>query len=885
MMLILFFCSAPVVGQPANTSANGNDNDEVNRGRALLSHGDFEQAWRVFTMLPQDAETYYYLGLVYQKKHLPDVAAEFIRAATALEPGRIAWRLKLAEIYELQNMMERARDEYRSILKQAGKDTTAGRLAKKKLSYFKATTYAKTGNIAEAFRLFSELASQYPEDILIVYSYGVAAMLSNHFTEAEQSFREVLHLNPDYLNAYLNLATLYERNGKISQAADILQKIIDQYPNSKAAEQAEIRLNLIEVRLLLDEGNLRDALTLIENILLVEPNNMLALTLAAGIYQQTGAVDKEEEMQNRILQLKPENPAALERLAGIYATTGRLREAFGALDKLLRLGEDSPYKAQAAAMLKKLLSTDAGQLVAEEITQERITRYQKKIRKDPADLDAHRELATIYLQRREPEKAGRELASVVRLDPQNRQAYVTLASIDDNLGKFQEAMVAYSRALSLTSDEQQVQRLVTSLMLVTAKNLYVNGRFEQSIREFSEVLKNNPDNTLAHFYMGLIYSSEEEPVKAADAYQQVLRLLPSHLGARLNLAASYEKMNREEDAIAEYNKILQANPSTDLAQAVRSRLKNFEKRVNGVVANFGYTASYDDNTNLSDTDEVADFRSNLTLSLAFQHKMKNGVRWRFSTVPSYEVFHQGQFDFLNTNSTLSATYIPHNITLVGGYTYRTSLGLITGSGFSRSNIFFADGFSHIKLPPLMHPWSGVRVFTGLSANVSYTDFEADKSPFFSAYTTSLGVSANQPLSRLSSINAGYNFVSNNNKKLIGSDYAYISHGINIGLQRRLPLDFIASAAYRWTLFKYKHEDSFSLFSKKRKNTLQNISLSLSRRIMQNINLFASVSWTQNKSNLPVGFILTPEDIIQGQQSSSLSDYKRLILSAGMNVNF
>jgi len=874
-----------VVGQPSSGVESEGYHKEIDRGRALYKQGNYNQALKVFMMLPPSAESYYYFGLIYKEKNHLDVAAEFLRTATSLNTKKIPWRISLAEIYELQNHPRQAQEEYRIILQQAGKETAVAKNARKRINYIQATEFAKTGNIGEAFKLFSKLKAQYPDDILITYSHGVSAMLTNHFSEAEQSFQAVLQLNPNYLNAYLNLATLYERNNKISQAAAELQKIIDFHAGSEAAEQAEVRLNLIEVKLLLNQGNLRDALALIGNILLVAPNNMTALTLAAGIYQQTGAVDKEEEMQNRILQLNPGSPVVLERLAGIYIATGRLREAFGVLDKLLQLGEGSPYKERATVMLKQLLSTDAGQLMAEEIAQERIAQYQEKLKRDPADIETHRALATIYLQRLETEKAAGELVEVIRLDPQSRQAYLRLASIYDKQGKFLKAIEAYAQAVSLTTDERQAQTLVISLMLVTAKYLYVSGQLEQSVQEFSEVLKKKPDNSLAHFYMGLIYSSEEEPAKAANAYQQVLRLLPSHLGARLNLAASYEMMNREEDAITEYNKILQAKPSEYLAKVVRSRLKNVEKRINGVVANFGYTASYDDNTNLSDTNKVTDFRSNLTLSLAFQHKLKNGVRWRFSTIPSYEVFHQGQFDFLNTNNTISATYIPHNITLVGGYTYRTSLGLITGSGFSRSNIFFADGFSRIKLRHLLHPWSDARVFTGLSANISYTDFDADKSPFFSAYTTAFGLAANQPLTRRSTLDVGYNFVSNNNKKLIGSDYAYFSHGINVGLQRRLPLGFSVNAAYRWTLFKYKHADSFSQFSKKRENTLQNISVGLSRRLMQNINLFSSISWTRNNSNLPVGFILTPEDIIQGQQSSSLSDYQRLIFSVGLNVNF
>src|SRR5690606_37883467 len=163
----------------------------------------------------------------------------------------------------------------------------------------------------------------------------------------------------------------------------------------------------------------------------------------------------------------------------------------------------------------------------------------------------------------------------------------------------------------------------------------------------------------------------------------VIRIVPAHAGARLNLAASYERLNREEDATDEYNKILQANPPEHVAELARQGLSNASKRLRGVSANLGYVMAYDDNTNLSASDEVEDFRADLTLNLAYQYRTSNNLRLRFLFSPTYSTYHRGQFDYLNTTATASAGLMRGSYNLVGGYTHRTSESLVAARRIGR----------------------------------------------------------------------------------------------------------------------------------------------------------------------------------------------------------
>jgi tetratricopeptide (TPR) repeat protein len=415
--------------------------------------------------------------------------------------------------------------------------------------------------------------------------------------------------------------------------------------------------------------------------------------------------------------------------------------------------------------------------------------------------------------------------------------------------------------------------------------LYKEGSLGLARERFEAIVAKDPDSAIAYFYLGLIHSSEEELSKAVEDYEEVIRLIPGHAGARLNLAINLERLHREEDAISQYRKILEAGPPAAIAETAEKRLLAAEKRIRGLSTGLSYSLASDTNTNLSDTNPADDIRSDLSVNISYQYKLENGVRLRFSTTPTYSTYHIGNFDYLNTSSSISATMFPSRFTLVGGYTNRTNRGLVTSNRFSGSDVLFGEGSTRIRLPKIFSPFSDENVTSDLSLNLSYTNFESDSSPFFSAYNYSFGFGINQPYGDNSAINLGYSYSINDNKynDTLSQDYAYRSQGVNIGFEWLVAPGFSANARYSYSLVDYSNPDSVSQFTEYRRNDRHVISLGGSYRYHDKIRFFANMSWIYNKSNLPVGFVLDPQDVIEGQQSGSLGEYRRGIVTLGMNL--
>ena len=834
---------------------------------------------------PDNAEAHYRSGIIYMRQKQIRQGVEHLKRAVQLAPDNVTYHDSLANAYEFSRQNVLAIQEYKKVSEMAAPDSDEAKEALKKVGFLEATQYATEGRVDKALPIFEKLANEYPDDSLIQYSLGLAYLFVKDLDKSKRIFTDLIKVTPDNLNLYLNLATIYEQKGDLLKATENLRKVIELSPQGRFADQARERLGIIEGRLLMQEGNLNEALNTLKAVLDKTPNNVSALFTLAEVYQLLGQLGLSEQSFKKVIELSPSHLEARLRLAGIYVETNRLDEGIAALQEIVNLNKDSPQAHKATEILKKLQTAREQSMSESEklkLTEERL---QQLVNEDPNNAEAHFNLGRFYYQQRRLQDSRHELEEVVRIAPDNKRAQVALGALYDELGLYDLAIDRYSTVIALEKDKESADRYEELKELATGKKLYSDGNIGLAREKFEEIIAKHPDNASAHFYLGLIHASEEQLSKSVDDYEEVIRLLPGHVGARLNLALSLERLHREEDAISQYRKILEAGPPVNIAETAERRLEAAEKRISGLSTGLSYSMTSDSNTNLSNTNPADDLRSDLSVNIAYQYKLENGVRLRFSTSPTYSTYHVGHFDYLNTSSSLSATMFPANYTIVGGYTNRINRGLVTSSRFSDSKVFFGEGSARLKLPQIFSPFSGDHVISNLSLNASYTNFDSDNTPFFSAYIYNVGFGLNQPFGDRSSINLGYNYTINKNKydDTLSADYAYKSHGIDAGFETAIATGLSANIRYSIDLINYTNTDSVSQFTEFRKNMRQTISFGGSYRLSENIRFYTSMSWTINKSNLPVGFVLDAQDVIEGQQSSSLGEYDRGTITIGMNL--
>ena len=874
----------PDLVDSSNTTA-----ERIEKGIEQIRSDELSAALDTFNGIlsqePDNAEANYQAGFVFMRMGKYREGIDHLKKAVQSDSDNISYRMTLAKAYEFRKLYDQAIEEYQVIADKAAADSDEAKEARKKAGYLKATQYATVGDIDKALPLFEKLSKEFPDDSLIKYSLGLGYLFKKQLDKSKSVFEELERLTPDNTNIYLNLATIYEQEGDLVKATDNLRKVIEISPQGKHAQQAHERLGIIESKLLMQEGNLQESLNLLNGIIDKSPNNSAAMFTRAEVYQSMGQLGLSEQNYKKVIELSPNNMEARLRLAGIYVETDRLGEGIGALEEIIKLDKESPQAQKATETLKKLQTAKERNMDDSEKIRLAEERLLLILKAEPDNIDAHFNLGRLYYQQGKMDMARNELEEVTRIAPDNKRAQIVLGALYDDMGLYDLAIDKYSTVIALEKDKESADHYEELKELAIAKKLYSEGNLGLAREKFDEIVAKNPDNANAYFYLGLIHASEDELSKSVDDYEEVIRLVPGHVGARLNLALSFERLHREEDAISQYRKILEVGPPENIVETTEKRLEAAEKRISGLSTGLSYGISSDSNTNLSDTNQTDDLRSDLSVNIAYQYKLDNGIRLRFSTSPTYSTYHIGHYDYLYTSSSISATMFPANYTVVGGYTNRTTRGLVTSSRYSDSHVLFGEGSARLKLPRIFSPFSGDRVISNISLNTSYTDFESDSSPFFSAYVYTAGIGLNQPFGDRSSINLGYSYTLNENKydDSLSADYAYKSNGINAGYERAFTGGVTANFSYSFNLLNFTNPDSVSQFTDYRKNTRQTYSIGGSYRFNDDIRFYTNLSWTINKSNLPVGFVLDAQDIIEGQQSSSLGEYDRATFTIGMNL--
>src|SRR3569832_610764 len=241
-------------------------------------------------------------------------------------------------------------------------------------------------------------------------------------------------------------------------------------------------------------------------------------------------------------------------------------------------GRGGPQARQAAEFLGSLYASEQGKEIQARILEERIATYRALVQKNPDNVDAWTELGLINLSQHRRLEAIEAFENVVRLQPNNSRAYLTLGDLYDEGAEYAKSITDYTRALELTTDERTKDAIRKQMVLVLAKKAYTEGRFDAAEVQFKAVVAADRDNVVAHFYLGIIYSRKEKFDDAIAHYQEVLRVAPAHLGARLNLAAIYEQVGREEDAVPEYRAVVRGGTPTMAENTQKHKSQNDKKQ-------------------------------------------------------------------------------------------------------------------------------------------------------------------------------------------------------------------------------------------------------------------------------------------------------------------
>lgn len=204
------------------------------------------------------------------------------------------------------------------------------------------------------------------------------------------------------------------------------------------------------------------------------------------------------------------------------------------------------------------------------------------------DVMIYTKLAGVYSEMGEYDKALSAYAKVAELRPSDGYIYISIGSIYENQGKYIDALKAYNKVmemcpeylynyLNIANVQYQLRDYKSSIenynkFLSTysqhweaRENLaasYINsGNYENAVNEYENLYSRNPSGFKDFASYGLALFEVKNYQKASEFLERAVDADPENTSAHINLAMSYQELDKNDLALVQYDVVFRQQPS------------------------------------------------------------------------------------------------------------------------------------------------------------------------------------------------------------------------------------------------------------------------------------------------------------------------------------
>jgi putative PEP-CTERM system TPR-repeat lipoprotein len=394
-----------------------------------------------------------------------------------------------------------------------------------------AASYMEEGRLEQARIIANQLYAQIPNSVEIARLFASLSVRQQDLGAARETLVALLEVEQDDEVALGMLGSMALMEGKGDEAVDYFQRLAATSPDdssiqsmlklartmrgdfveevSAAAEQSvsaeDVDDALLSAGIALREGQLKEAVTIAENLQQQYPDRVGPLNMLAAIHLSVGDWRKGKLYLEQVLLIEPMEPSAVKSLAKIQMRTGEESRALELISAFLK---EYPEDKEANGILSELV-------VATESYEQAETRLIELLEKDPANLEVKARLMKLYF---------------------------------DN-GKFEQVSV---QTENLTNEDIQSQ---PSLMELRGKALYNLGNTEGAASVWERWAKLAPDSVLANFYYGDSLAKSNQLARALESLEISRKLNAGYLPARIAIIRLSAETGDTDKALAEMEQL------------------------------------------------------------------------------------------------------------------------------------------------------------------------------------------------------------------------------------------------------------------------------------------------------------------------------------------
>jgi tetratricopeptide (TPR) repeat protein len=338
---------------------------------------------------------------------------------------------------------------------------------------------------------------------------GAAAMEAHRYREAERDYRDVVARDPTLPDGHLNLGLALLRQSRLPEAIASLETAARLAPR------------------------------------LPGPHMFLAIA-----YLETARLDSAKSAVQKELRLTPDDVQVLTLAGTIAMQMGDAAAAIGPLDHASQL---SPNDLDLLDLRAR-----AYQAVAKEI-------YQRMYQLAPDSWQVHQARARLFEEDQRHKEAAEEFEAALRLNPGDLNLYDELAREYRRMGDLDQVERTFVREKQAAPDDPRTLLNLASIQIE-------RGRASEGLPLVQQVLKTEPNNPQAYFYLGRGLAETGKEAEAVTALQRFLVLQPEgdlREQAYYTMSRLYRKLQKPEEAqkaLAEFQKLKQARDAAEKQQ-------------------------------------------------------------------------------------------------------------------------------------------------------------------------------------------------------------------------------------------------------------------------------------------------------------------------------
>jgi tetratricopeptide (TPR) repeat protein len=503
----------------------------------------------VIHLLPDAAEAYASLGLVYNAQGKYAQSALALTKAENLKPGLPGVSLYLGIDYLKQHEPTQAIPHLQRSVRVEPKN--------EQVYTWLSQAYSDEDRLDPALEYLQKASGLFPSDPILLLDLGqlyrraadeqielvltgAAASPLRHIVygdiyrdeqmwqNARAHYFRALEQDPEWHGAHFGLGEIAFQNKEFDLATEEYQKELQVDPKSAAA-----MAKLAEIALL--NGKPSDSLPLLKSALAVSPGETAhALGIPPFSAIDSFKVSKNEEQQLRagLPDLTGASPSAEKALA-VALVEHLLGQDDLSMEAWKRFGASTPRQTSTSPYRRAVIDFDAGQLNTAEAN------LNSWLGAHTLDYQARYLLAQTY------HSHSREaLEKLLATAPDSYPAHQALAEIYQRTQKNDQALAEYALVERMAPN-------LTGIHLAVGGILLKMHRPDQALPALEDELRLNPDSAEANADLGEIYLERTESAKAIPYLERAVKEDPKLQSAHQELGRAYYAQKQYTKAIVQ----------------------------------------------------------------------------------------------------------------------------------------------------------------------------------------------------------------------------------------------------------------------------------------------------------------------------------------------